>query len=78
MIIIKNTHGQAGKILDEYYSGFIDRNSQLRVFSAHLHLDEEIPHLHIDFVPYMTGSQRGLDTMSNAETSIGYARFQGR
>ena len=34
---------------DEYIKGFQERNPALRVFSAHLHLDEATPHLHIDF-----------------------------
>lgn len=50
----------ASKILDEYMQDFQRRNSTLRVFSAHLHMDETTPHLHIDFVPYITGSKRGL------------------
>ena len=50
----------AAKILDEYMQDFQRRNPTLRVFSAHLHMDEATPHLHIDFVPYITGSKRGL------------------
>ena len=41
---------------------FQRRNPTLRVFSAHLHMDEATPHLHIDFIPYTTGSKRGLET----------------
>ncbi|MEQ3335971.1 AAA family ATPase [Faecalimonas umbilicata] len=52
----------AAKILDEYMKEFQERNPTLRVFAAHLHLDEATPHLHIDFIPYVTGSKRGLDT----------------
>lgn len=52
----------AAKILDEYMQDFQRRNPTLRVFSAHLHMDEATPHLHIDFVPYTTGSKCGLDT----------------
>lgn len=40
----------AAAVLDEYMKGFQERNPQLRVFSAHLHMDEATPHLHIDFV----------------------------
>lgn len=32
----------------------------LHIFSAHLHMDEATPHLHIDFIPFTTGSKRGL------------------
>ena len=67
----------AGKVLDEYYSGFIERNPELRVFSAHLHLDEETPHLHIDFVPFMTGSKRGLDTRVTLKQALSMQGFKG-
>lgn len=52
----------AKTMLDEYMKSFQERNPYLYVFSAHLHLDESAPHLHIDFVPYTTNSKRGLDT----------------
>ena len=52
----------AAKILDEFMKGFQKRNPNLHVFSAHLHMDEATPHLHIDFVPFTTGSKRGLET----------------
>ena len=59
----KTADGQlAAKILDEYMQDFQRRNPTLRVFSAHLHMDEATPHLHIDFIPYTTASKRGLDT----------------
>lgn len=67
----------ARRILDEYYSGFIERNPQLRVFSAHLHLDEETPHLHIDFVPFTTGSKRGLDTRVTLKQALAMQGFKG-
>ena len=47
----------AEKVLDEYMRNFQNRNPNLRVFSAHLHMDEATPHLHIDFVPFTTGSK---------------------
>ena len=52
----------AARILDEFMNGFQKRNPNLHVFSAHLHMDEATPHLHIDFVPFTTGSKRGLET----------------
>lgn len=48
----------AKKILTEFMEEFQARNPNLYVFSAHLHMDEETPHLHIDFVPYITESKR--------------------
>ena len=38
----------AKQILDEYYQGFQERNPQLRVFSAHLHMDEATPVDYLD------------------------------
>lgn len=46
----------ARTVLDEYYQGFQERNPYLRVFSAHLHMDEATPHIHIDFIPFTTGN----------------------
>lgn len=39
----------AKKILTEFMDEFQARNPNLYVFSTHLHMDEETPHLHIDF-----------------------------
>ena len=43
------------KILDEFVKDFQKRNPTLRVFCCYLHQDEATPHLHIDFIPYVTG-----------------------
>ena len=67
----------AVKILDEYMKGFQERNPTLCVFSAHLHMDEVTPHLHIDFVPYITGSKRGLDTRVSLKQALSALGFKG-
>ena len=67
----------AAKILDEYMKGFQERNPTLRVFAAHLHLDEATPHLHIDFIPYVTGSKRGLDTRVSLKSALAAEGFTG-
>ena len=67
----------ARQILDEYYSGFQERNPNLKVFSAHLHMDEATPHLHIDFVPFTTGSKRGLDTRVSLKQALTAQGFKG-
>ena len=67
----------ARQILDEYYCGFQERNPQLKVFSAHLHMDEATPHLHIDFVPFTTGSKRGLDTRVSLKQALSAQGFKG-
>ena len=67
----------AAKVLDEYMKGFQERNPTLRVFAAHLHLDEATPHLHIDFIPYVTGSKRGLDTRVSLKQALSSLGFKG-
>ena len=74
----ESENGQlAMQVLDEYYRSFQERNPQLRVFSAHLHLDEATPHLHIDFVPFTTGSKRGLDTRVSLKQALAAQGFKG-
>ena len=67
----------AVRILDEYIRHFQERNPNLRIFSAHLHLDEETPHLHIDFVPFVTNSKRGLDTRVSLKQALLSQGFKG-
>lgn len=67
----------ARRVLDAYYRGFQERNPNLRVFSAHLHMDEATPHLHIDFVPFTTGSKRGLDTRVSLKQALAAQGFKG-
>ena len=68
---------QAKAALDEYYQGFQERNPNLYVFSAHLHMDEATPHIHIDFVPFTTGSKRGLDTRVSLKQALAAQGFRG-
>jgi hypothetical protein len=67
----------AEQILDEYMKGFIERNPTLYVFSAHLHMDEATPHLHIDFVPYTSGNTRGLETKNTLKGALEKLGFTG-
>ena len=67
----------AAKVLDEYMRDFQRRNPTLRIFSAYLHMDEATPHLHIDFVPYTTGSKRGLDTRVSLKQALSALGFKG-
>ncbi len=67
----------AKNILNEYYNGFQNRNPNLCVFSAHMHLDESTPHLHIDFVPFTNGSKRGLETRVSLKQALANQGFIG-
>ena len=74
----KTENGQlAAKVLDKYMWDFQRRNPTLRVFSAYLHMDVATPHLHIDFVPYTTGSKRGLDTRVSLKQALSALGFKG-
>ena len=73
----KDDMGAAGEnaelakiVLDKFYRSFLERNPQLHVFSAHLHMDEATPHLHIDFIPFTTGSKRGLSTRVSLKQAL--------
>ena len=71
------TADRATEALKKYYTGFQKRNPHLRVFSAHLHLDEHTPHIYIDFVPFTTGSKRGLDIRVSLKQALLQQGFKG-
>ena len=74
----KTENGQLAKrVLNEYMKGFQSRNPTLKVFAAHLHMDESSPHLHIDFVPFTTGSKRGLETRVSLKQALSALGFKG-
>ena len=68
---------QAKAALDEYYRGFAERNPNLCVFSAHLHMDEATPHIHIDFVPFITGSKELDAEFVKAAEAAGFVNLKG-
>lgn len=75
---VKSKNGElAESILDEYMKSFQARNPNLYVYSAHLHMDEETPHLHIDFIPFTTSSKRGLDTRVSLNQALYNQGFKG-
>ena len=74
----KTEDGQlAAKVLDDYMKDFQQRNPTLRVFSAHLHMDEATPHLHIDFIPFITESKRAMDTRVSLKQALARLGFKG-
>ena len=40
-------------------------------------MDEATPHIHIDFVPYITGSKRGMDTRVSLKQALSQLGFKG-
>lgn len=74
----RSEEGQLAKqILIDFMADFQSRNPNLHVFSAHLHMDEETPHIHIDFVPFISGSKRGLDTRVSLKGALAEQGFTG-
>ena len=75
---VRTSCGELAKdILDEFARGFQERNPNLRVFSSHLHMDEETPHVHIDFIPFTSDSKRGLDTRVSLKGALATMGFKG-
>lgn len=67
----------AQSALEDFMLGFQERNPNLRVFNAVMHLDEETPHLHIDYVPFSTGNKRGLSTKVSLKGALKAQGFVG-
>ena len=53
--------------MEEYAKEFEIRNPNLKVFNAVIHLDEETPHLHLDYVPVAKNLTRGM-SVQNSQT----------
>ena len=64
-------------ILKQFAEDFQRRNPHLRVFNAVIHMDEETPHLHIDFVPFATEQKRGLSTRVSLTKALEQQGFKG-
>ena len=54
-------------LLEEYAKEFQERNPTLKVFNAIIHMDEETPHLHLDYVPVAKNLTRGM-SVQNSQT----------
>ena len=75
---VQSNKGQLAKeILSKFMEQFQKRNPNLFVFSSHLHMDEQTPHIHIDFVPFIRNSKRGLDTRVSLKGALSEQGFKG-
>lgn len=61
----------------EYMKKFLKRTPNLRGFSAYLHMDEEEWYLYGDFVPFVTGSERGFDTRVSLKQALASQGVEG-
>lgn len=66
----------AVKVLTDYVELFRQRNPQLYVFGAYIHMDEETPHVHIDFVPFSIDNKRGLETKNSLKGALASRGFE--
>ena len=59
-------------ILDRYVKNFQERNPNLYVFNAVLHLDEleGTPHVHIDWIPVATGYKNGMEVRNSLDKAL--------
>ena len=55
----------ASEILDEYARSFQERNPNLILFNAVLHMDEATPHLHLDYIPVAHGYKNKMHTRNS-------------
>ena len=62
-------------VLKDYVKKFQLRNPQLYVIGAYIHLDEETPHLHLNFVPWVSGCKRGLETKTSLKAALATRGF---
>lgn len=61
--------------LQEYAEGFQERNPNLYLFNAIIHLDEHTPHAHLDFIPFAEGYKKGMSrqlSIAKALEAMGY------
>lgn len=65
----------ATSIWKDYVELFQFRNPQLYVFGAYIHLDEEMPHLHLDLLPWVSGSEGGLATRTSLKKALASRGF---
>lgn len=66
------------RILNDYMSTFQERNPNLYVFNAVMHLDEQTPHLHIDYIPLAHGYKQGLMVRNSLDRAFREQGLDGK
>ena len=64
------TRERAQEALVKYVEGFEERNPNLKLIGAYIHMDEASPHLHLDYVPVAHGYSRGLSTRNSLDRAM--------
>lgn len=60
----------------QYAETFEERNQNLKLIGAYIHMDEASPHLHLDYVPVATGYSRGLEKRNSLDKAMKQMGFQ--
>lgn len=68
----------ATKILDAYMRDFKANNPNIYVFNAVLHLDEQTPHLHIDYIPVAKGYKQGMMVRNSLDKALKQQGISGK
>ena len=70
----------ARQILTQYINEFIERNKQLYVYNAVIHMDEKTVHGHIQFFPWATyeKGQKKRQCLDRAYEQMGYGKSESR
>lgn len=64
------TRERAKEALVQYVKGFEERNQNLKLIGAYIHMDEASPHLHLDYIPVAQGYTRGLETRNSLDKAM--------
>lgn len=60
----------AKEVLKEYFQEFEKNNPNIHVFNATIHMDEQTPHMHIDWVPVAGGYKTGMPKRNSLEKAL--------
>lgn len=74
----KNNREEFGKLLSDYVDGFQQRNPNLHVYNAVVHMDEATPHLHLNVIPVAEGYKRGLEVQPSFSKALNNQGFNSK
>ena len=72
----EKTRQTAKKCLIEYVNGFEERNPNIKLIGAYIHMDEASPHLHLDYIPHAHGYKRGLSVRNSFSKALHEMGFE--
>lgn len=70
------TRERAKEALVQYVNGFEERNPNLKLVGAYIHMDEASPHLHLSYIPVAQGYTRGLETRNSLDKAMKQMGYQ--